>query len=65
MIKKVSRAKWTKISLDDKEKFVNYLQVQDCTFKISILCAKLSFGFQIAYFSMFVGIFGVVMKLAL
>ena len=50
---------------DDKEKFINYLKTKDCTFKISILCVKLSFGFYIAYFSIFVGIFGVVLKLAL
>ena len=65
MIKKVSRAEWTTITSDDKEKFINYLKIKDCTFKISILCAKLSFGFYVAYFSIFVGIFGVVLKLAL
>ena len=65
MIKLVSKDTWANISLDDKEKFINYLKVQDCTFKISILCAKLSFGFQVAYFSIFVGLFGVVLKLAL
>ena len=65
MIKKVSKAEWINITLDDKEKFINYLKIQDCTFKISILCAKLSFGFYIAYFSIFVGIFGVILKLAL
>ena len=66
MIKKVSKAEWNNnISLDDKEKFISYLKIQDCTFKISILCAKLSFGFYIAYFSIFVGVFGVILKLAL
>ena len=65
MIKKVSTAEWNKITLDEKEKFINYLKIQDCTFKISILCAKLSFGFYIAYFSIFVGILGVTLKLAL
>jgi hypothetical protein len=65
MIKKVSNAEWQKINLDDKEKFIHHLKIQDCTFKISILCAKLSFGFYIAYFSIFVGILGVTLKLAL
>ena len=65
MIKKVSKAEWGKISLDDKEKFISYLKLQDCTFKISILCAKLSFGFQVAYFSIFVGLFGIILKIAL
>ena len=65
MIKRVSRAEWGNVSLDDKENFISYLKLQDCTFKVSILCAKLSFGFYIAYFSIFVGIFGVILKLAL
>ena len=65
MIKKVSNAEWQNINPDDKEKFIHYLKIQDCTFKISILCAKLSFGFYIAYFSIFVGILGVTLKLAL
>ena len=65
MIKKVSNAEWVRITLDEKEKFIDYLKIQDCTFKISILCAKLSFGFYIAYFSIFVGILGVTLKLAL
>ena len=65
MIKKVSNTEWQNIDPDDKEKFLHYLKIQDCTFKISILCAKLSFGFYIAYFSIFVGILGVTLKLAL
>ena len=64
MIKMVSNAEWNNIPLDDKEKFINYMMIQDCTFKISILCAKLSFGFYIVYFSIFVGILGVILKLA-
>ena len=65
MIKKVSNAEWQNIDPNDKEKFINYLKIQDCTFKISILCAKLSFGFYLAYISIFVGILGVTLKLAL
>lgn len=65
MIKRVSNDEWVHISADIKEKFLNYLKIQDCTFKISILCAKLSFGFNVAYFSIFVGILGVTLKLAL
>lgn len=65
MIKRVSNDQWVAIAADDKEKFLNYSRIQDCTFKISILCAKLSFGFNVAYFSIFVGILGVTLKLAL
>ena len=65
MIKKVSNDHWVNISADNKEKFLNYLKIQDCTFRISVLCAKLSFGFNVAYFSIFVGILGITLKLAL
>ena len=65
MIKNVSNVEWRNISVEDKERFINYIKIQDCTFKVSILCAKLSFGFNVAYFSIFVGILGVTLKLAL
>ena len=65
MIKIVSNDHWSNITADDKEKFLNYLKIQNCTFQISILCAKLSFGFNVAYFSIFVGILGITLKLAL
>lgn len=65
MIRKVAQAEWTNISLDDKEKFINYLKLQDSTFKIKILCAKMPFGFYVAYFSIILGLFGAVLKLAL
>ena len=65
LIKKVSSAYWPNVPIDQKQMFIQYLKDQDCTFKVSILCAKLSFGFNIAYFSIFVGIMGVVLKISL
>lgn len=38
MIKKVSNDHWVNISADNKEKFLNYLKIQDCTFWISVAC---------------------------
>ena len=65
LIKKVSSATWPKVPIAQKQLFVQYLKDQDCTFKVSILCAKLSFGFNVAYFSIFVGIMSVVLKVSL
>ena len=65
LIKKVSEAHWPNVSIEEKQSFIQYLKDKDCTFKVSILCANLSFGFNIAYFSIFVGIMGVVLKISL
>ena len=65
LIRKVSKAYWPKVSNEEKQSFIQYLKDEDCTFKVSILCANLSFGFNIAYISIFVGIMGVVLKISL
>ena len=65
LIKKVSEAHWPNISIEEKQSFIQYLKDKDCTFKVSILCANLSFGFNVAYFSIFIGIMGVVLKISL
>ena len=44
LIKHVSKAEWNNIHLDEKDSFITYLNSQDCSFKISIFCAKLPFG---------------------
>ena len=53
LIKNVSRAEWNHIPLLEKESFCTYLNNQKCEFTISILCAKISFGFSMAYISIF------------
>ncbi len=65
MIKYVSNADWPKITDQDKNAFITYLKDQNASFKISILCAELTFGFNMAYLSIFIGVLGVVMKLSL
>lgn len=65
LIKKVSNAVWPLIPLAEKQAFIQYLKDENCTFKVSIICAKLSFGFELAYFSIFLGIMSVVLKISL
>ena len=64
LIKNVSRAEWNHIPLLEKESFCAYLNNQKCEFTISILCAKISFGFSMAYISIFLGVFGVILKIS-
>ena len=64
LIKKILRAEWNHIPLLEKESFCTYLNNQKCEFKISILCAKIPFGFNIAFISIFFGVFGVILKLS-
>ena len=64
LIEKVSRAEWNHMPLLEKESFCAYLKDQKCEFKISILCAKIPFGFNLAFISIFFGVFGVILKLS-
>lgn len=65
MIKYVSNADLPNITSQDKHAFLSYLKDQNASFKISILCAELPFGFTLAILSIFIGVLGVVMKLSL
>ena len=65
LIEKVSRAQWNHIPLDEKESFCAYLKDQKCEFTISVLCAEIPFGFNLAFISIFFGVFGVILKLSL
>ncbi len=64
MIKYVSNLDLPNITSQEKEAFLSYLRDQKASFKISILCAELPFGFSLAILSLFIGILGVVMKLS-
>ena len=64
LIEKVSRAQWNHIPLHEKESFCMYLKDQKCEFTISVLCAKIPFGFNLAFISIFFGVFGVILKLS-
>lgn len=65
LIKRVSEAYWPSVPLEQKQAFIQYLKDENCTFKVSILCAQINFGFNITFFSIFIGIMGVVLKLSL
>ena len=65
LIRKVSAAYWPEVPLEQKQAFIQYLKDHNCTFKVSIMCAQIDFGFNITFFSIFVGIMGVVLKLSL
>ena len=52
-------------SLDhsDKYNFLQYMKKQRCGFTLSIFCARIEFGFNLAYISLFIGVLGLVIKL--
>ena len=65
LIRKVSEADWPLVPLEQKQAFIQSLKDGNCTFKVSVMCAQVDFGFNITFFSIFVGIMGVVLKLSL
>ena len=56
--------KYEHITPELKDKFVNFLSGQSFGFSLYILCAKVPFGFSVAYFSIFLAAFGVLLKVA-
>ena len=48
---------------EDKQFFIQYLKNKKFGFRISFFCARLRFGFNIAYISIFMGLLGVLLKL--
>ena len=45
-----------------KEKFVAFLRSQNAGFDLHILCARVPFGFSVAYISIFIALFSVLLK---
>ena len=48
-----------------KAVFVQYMKERKCGFELSIFCARIEFGFNIAYISIFLGLIGIIIKLSL
>ena len=65
LIKRFSEHQWNHIPLSVQSYFVEYLKTQNFGFKIVFLCMKITFGFNLAFVSIFVGGFGVILKLSL
>jgi len=60
-----SIAKEKKIPEKTRQAFVQYLQIQDCSFKVNFFCTKVTFGGNLTYFSIFAGIMTVALRIAL
>ena len=62
MIQTVSRKEWMYIPLSIKSHFIQYLRAQNFSFRVHIFCADILFNFNTAYISLFIGIFGGILK---
>lgn len=56
---------WRHIKPPIQAQFLSYLQSQNFGFQISLFCADMTFGFNLAFVSIFIGTFGIVLKLSL
>lgn len=65
MIQSVSGKQWLHIPLLVRGHFIQYLRAQNFSFRVSIFCADIQFSFNTAYLSLFVGIFGGILKLSI
>ena len=65
LICRITRENWNMNHLRKRQAFLHYLQVQDCSFKVNILCTSITFGSNLAYFSVFAGIMTVALRIAL
>ena len=65
LIKRVCNEDIPNIPTKLKAVFVQYMKERKCGFELSILCARIEFGFNIAYISIFLGLLGIVIKLSL
>ena len=64
LIKKVNALRQERqLNHEDKQFFIQYLKNKKFGFRISFFCARLRFGFNIAYISIFIGLLGVLLKL--
>ena len=65
-IKDLASYEWKHLSISVQNAFLNYLKSIDFGFKISFFCMHdITFGFNLAFVSIFIGMFGIVMKLSL
>ena len=65
LITKVSKQNWTNMNMHEKMNLVDYMRTQNFGFRISLFCADITFGFNLAFLSVFIGVFGAILKLAI
>ena len=58
-------AKERQLAVPKRQAFVQYLQVRDYSFKVKFLCTTVTFGGNLAYFSIFAGIMTAALRIAL
>ena len=63
LIKKVNAYQDPKLNHQNKQFLIQYLKNKKFGFRISFFCARLRFGFNVAYISIFIGLLGVLLKL--
>ena len=63
LIKKVNAFSASKLEHDEKKTYIQHLKDKKFGFRISFFCARLRFGFNVAYISIFIGLSGVLLKL--
>ena len=63
LIKKVNAYQDPKLNPQNKQFLIQYLKNKKFGFRISFFCARLRFGFNVAYISIFIGLLGVLLKL--
>ena len=63
LIKKVNAWQDGPLNREDKQFLIQYLKNKKFGFRISFFCARLRFGFNVAYISIFIGLLGVLLKL--
>ena len=65
LIAKVSKHNWRNINMRVKMSLVDYMRAHNFGFRISLFCADITFGFNLAFLSVFIRIFGAILKLSI
>ena len=64
LISRVAKTQWKHIRLPVQTQFMAYLDKQNFGFQLSLFCANINFGFNFAFVSVFIGLFGVMLKMS-
>ena len=62
MIGKLTNKNWYKFPLDDQLNFIQYLKTQKFSFRVSLFCTNMSFGFNWVFVSFFIAICGAYLR---
>ena len=65
LIAEVSKRNWKNMNMRVKISLVHYMRAQNFGFRISLFCADITFGFNLAFLSVFIGVFGAILKLSM